>query len=145
MALMFPTRLNRKTKSTTPTRTCEKTGGLQVADKMFRINWPCDREICENTEKRSFLTALHLTLRTPAARSWSRHLVAPWTRRWCWSQAAPRESVSAWLSGWPPTPTKHSKVTATSGFHFFPCPACGAVNVLWDAACAEKLLKVIKN
>lgn len=31
-------------------------GGLQVADnwKMFRINWPCDSERHENTEKTHF-------------------------------------------------------------------------------------------
>lgn len=31
-------------------------GGHQVADieKMFRINWPCDSERCENTEKKIF-------------------------------------------------------------------------------------------
>jgi len=65
------------------------------------------------TLRRSAFTCLHVTRWAPAAPSWSRQSVAPWTRRWCWSQAAPRASASAWPSGWPPTPTKHSKVTAT--------------------------------
>lgn len=29
-------------------------GGLQVADTVFGVNRPCDREICENTEKKRF-------------------------------------------------------------------------------------------
>lgn len=58
------------------------------------------------------VVSFHMPPSYPLCSSFSQLLSqAPWTRRWCWSQAAPRESASAWLSGWPPTPTKHSKVT----------------------------------
>lgn len=103
-----------------------KIGGHHLADngQLFRINCPWGRTMCKYWGKEEFS---HGT--TPAsdpvrclphfgraALYWSRTSVnrAPWTRRWCWSQAAPQESVSAWLSGWHLTPTKHSKVTAAN-------------------------------
>ena len=81
-------------------------GGLQVADNrnMFTMKCPCDGKRCESEYSHLF---------SPAALCWSRAVPsqASWRRRLCWSQAALRESVSAWLSGWPLTPTNHSKVT----------------------------------
>lgn len=103
----FP-HLSRNKNPNKLTRTWEKMGGFQVVDntQMFRNYWPCESKIHKNTfshasvlSSESFQECLpHFA---PAALYWSRTPVSqtPWTRRWCWSQAAPQGSVSAWLSG----------------------------------------------
>lgn len=78
-------------------------------------------------------------------------LEAPWTRGWCWSLAAPRESASAWLSGWPPIPTKHSKVTRARSFLFLgqnmaPSVAfCPVYATMRNLGKKERLLESVKG
>lgn len=110
----------------------KKMGGLQVADKrkMFTMKCPCDGKRCESESSHLF---------SPAALCWSRVLPSqtPWTRRLCWSQAAPRESASAWLSGWPLTLTKHLKVTRDrQSFYCISFKLKHLAGSVWDRVCA---------